>query len=134
MNDIIRMVGLPFYGYHGVTAAEKETGRLFEIDCELETDLVRSGETDRLADTVSYHEVYLLIRKTVEGTSFSLLEALASRLASNILDNFAVSRVTLKVRKMHPPIDGNVKYIEIEVTRFRPGDKQNPGSDQQTND
>lgn len=119
MKDVIRLVGLPFYGYHGVTAAEKETGRLFEIDCELEADLAQPGSSDRLKDTVDYHQVYMAIKDTVEGTAFSLLEGLATHLCAIILDRFPVYRVTLKVRKMHPPIAGNVKYIEVEVTRFQ---------------
>lgn len=119
MSDVIRMIGLPFYGYHGVTAAEKETGRLFEIDCEMEADLTLAGETDKLSDTVNYHEVYKSIKSEVEGSAYSLLEALANRIAVIILDKFRVSRVTLKVRKMHPPIDGNVKYIEVEISRQR---------------
>lgn len=119
MKDVIRLVGLPFYGYHGVTAAEKETGRLFEIDCELEVDLAHPGSSDRLKDTVDYHQVYMAIKDTVEGTAFSLLEGLATRLCTIVLDRFPVYRVTLKVRKMHPPIAGHVKYIEVEVTRFQ---------------
>jgi dihydroneopterin aldolase len=119
MNDIIRLCGLPFYGYHGVTAAEKETGRLFEIDCELELDLARPGKSDRLADTVNYHRVYSVIKETVEGTAFSLLEGLANHITSVILEKFNVERVTLKVRKMHPPINGHVKYIEVEITRCK---------------
>lgn len=119
MSDMIRMIGLPFYGYHGVTEAEKETGRLFEIDCEMEVDLSLAGESDKLSDTVNYHEVYKTIRAAVEGSACSLLETLADRIAAIILDKFKVSRVTLKVRKMHPPIDGNVKYIEVEITRPR---------------
>jgi len=126
MSDLIRMIGLPFYGYHGVTPAEKETGRLFEIDCELAVDLSGAAESDNLADTVNYHEVYKAIRETVEGTTYSLLEGLANRIASIILDKFPVSRVTLKVRKMHPPIDGNVRFIEVEITRRR-NDQSQPG-------
>jgi 7,8-dihydroneopterin aldolase/epimerase/oxygenase len=117
VKDFIRLVGLSFYGYHGVTAAEKETGRVFEVDCEIEVDLAEAGQSDRLADTVDYGEVYNLIKETVEGTAFSLLEALASELAAIILDKFPVYRVTLHVRKLHPPLAGCVKYIEVEVTR-----------------
>ena len=124
MKDVIRLSELSFYGYHGVTAAEKETGRDFEIDCELEVDLAEAGRSDRLKDTIDYQAVYELIRKTVEGTAFSLLEGLASHLATIILDNFPVERVTLKVRKLHPPIPGQVKHIEVEVTRWQ-GDPNN---------
>ncbi|RME30866.1 MAG: dihydroneopterin aldolase [Candidatus Zixiibacteriota bacterium] len=117
--DCIRLTGLAFYGYHGVTAAEKETGRMFEVDCELELDLAPAAQSDRLADTVDYREVYQLIKETVEGTAFALVEALAGRLATIILDRFPVRRVTLKVRKLHPPIAGPVSFIEVETTRYQ---------------
>ena len=119
MKDSIRLVGLSFYGYHGVTAAEKETGRMFEVDCELELDLAQPGTSDRLSDTVDYRKVYLIIKDTVEGTAFALIEGLAGRLASKILDSFPIYRVTLKIRKLHPPISGPVRYIEVETTRYQ---------------
>jgi len=119
MKDVIRLVGLTFYGYHGVSAAERETGRQFEIDCELEHDLADAGHSDSIKDTVDYSQAYSLIRETVEGEAYSLLEGLANRLAAQLLDKFAVYRVTLKVRKLHPPLGGQAKYIEIEVTRYQ---------------
>jgi dihydroneopterin aldolase len=119
MKDIIRLNEMTFYGYHGVSAAEKETGRTFEVDCELEVDLAEAGHTDRLTDTIDYSEVHSIIKETVEGTAFSLLEALASTLADKLLDSFPAYRVTLRVRKMNPPIPGHVKNIEVEITRHQ---------------
>jgi 7,8-dihydroneopterin aldolase/epimerase/oxygenase len=128
MKDAIRLVGLSFYGYHGVTAAEKETGNQFEVDCEIETDLSEAGHTDRLTDTIDYAQVYQLIKGTVEGTAYSLLEALANHLATIILDRFPAYRVTLKVRKLQPPLAGCAKYIEIQVSRYqeKPSNLTNP--------
>jgi len=117
MKDVIRLGQMVFYGYHGVSTAEKETGRVFEVDCELEVDLADAGKSDQLTDTVDYEQVYTLIRETVEGTAFSLLEGLAGTLATKILDKFEVYRVTLRVRKMNPPIAGHIKFIEVELTR-----------------
>lgn len=119
MKDIIRLNEMSFYGYHGVSAAEKETGRTFQVDCELEVDLAEAGHTDRLTDTIDYSEVHCIIKETVEGTAFSLLEALASTLADKLLDSFPAYRVTLRVRKMNPPIPGHVKNIEVEITRHQ---------------
>ncbi|HUV29948.1 MAG TPA: dihydroneopterin aldolase [Acidobacteriota bacterium] len=119
MKDLLRLCGLSFYGYHGVSTAEKETGRVFEVDCELEMDLAEAGHSDRLADTVDYGRVYGLIRDTVEGKAYSLMETLAGELAAKLLDSFPVYRVTLKVRKLHPPLAGQVRYIEVEVTRHQ---------------
>ena len=119
MKDIIRLGGMSFYGYHGVSAAEKETGRLFEVDCEIEIDLAQAGHTDMLIDTVDYSQVYEIIREAVEGKAFSLIEKLAEHLADILLEKFPVYRVTLKVRKINPPIPGKVKFIEVEITRLQ---------------
>jgi len=118
--DVIRLTNMTFYGYHGVSAAEKETGRRFEIDCEIETDLAAPGVTDRLADTVDYVAVYNCIKGIVEGRAFSLIESLATTLTDVILEKFPVYRVTLRVRKKIPPIPGHIEHIEIEVTRRQP--------------
>jgi dihydroneopterin aldolase len=119
VKDIIRLSGLSFYGYHGATAAEKETGRIFEVDCELEVDLAEAGRSDQLSDTIDYRQAYDVIKEAVEGRAFSLLEGLASHLATKILDRFPVYRVTLRVRKMTPPIPGQIKFIEVELTRHQ---------------
>ena len=117
--DKLRLCGMSFYGYHGVSASEKETGRVFEVDCEMETDLADAGHSDQLRDTVDYAEVFAVIREMVEGKAYALLEALAATLAAKILDKFPIYRVTLRVRKLHPPLAGQVKHIEVEVTRHQ---------------
>ncbi len=119
MKDIIRLNQMSFYGFHGVSAAEKETGRVFEVDCELEVDLAEPGHSDRLTDTIDYTEVHEIIRETVEGSAFSLVEALASAMADKLLDCFPAYRVTLRVRKINPPIPGHIKNIEVEITRHQ---------------
>ena len=119
MKDIIRLTGMSFYGYHGVTAAERETGRVFEVDCELDVDLADAGKTDQLSDTIDYSSVYSKTKEMVEGRAFSLLEGLADKLATMILQEFPVYRVTIRVRKMNPPIAGQMKCIEVELTRHQ---------------
>ncbi len=117
MKDKIRLASMSFYGYHGVSASERETGRMFEVDCELEVDLADAGHSDRLTDTIDYTKVYEVIKESLEDKAFSLLEAIAGQLASKLLDNFPVYSVTLRVRKLNPPIAGHIKYIEVELTR-----------------
>jgi len=118
--DVIRLNRMVFYGYHGVSAPEKETGRRFEVDCELEADLAAPGKSDQLTDTVDYVAVYNTVRGIVEGKAFSLIEKLALAIADKLLDSFPVYRVTIRVRKMIPPIPGNIDHIEIEVSRHQP--------------
>jgi dihydroneopterin aldolase len=121
--DRIRLVRMTFYGYHGVSAAEKETGRRYEVDCDLSVDLSESGKSDKLTDTIDYAAVYEVIAEVVQNRSFALLEGLASMLASEILDRFPVIEATVRVRKMMPPINGQIDSIEVEVSRRQ----TNPG-------
>ncbi len=119
MSDCIRLVGMSFYAFHGAIAAEQETGRMYEVDAELEVDLTKSSQTDSLPDTVDYSAVFTTIRNVVEQTQFKLVEALAGRIASVLLDKFPLQRVTLHVRKLTPPIAGHIRHIEVQMTRYR---------------
>ncbi len=117
MTDKIRLLGLSFYGYHGVSASEQETGRMYEVDCEIEVDLAKAGQSDHLEDTINYEAVYNCIRESVEEKKYYLLEKLAEEISQKILDKFAVNQVTLRIRKMNPPIAGHIQAVEVEICR-----------------
>ncbi len=117
MTDKIRLIGLSFYGYHGVSSSEQETGRMYEVDCELEVDLTQAGQSDNLEHTINYESVYLTIKESVENKKYSLLEKLAEEISQNILDKFSVNQVILRIRKMNPPIAGHIQAVEVEICR-----------------
>jgi dihydroneopterin aldolase len=111
---IIRLHNMTFYGYHGVSKAERETGRRFEVDCELELDIKRAAKTDKLVDTKNYTRVYGVVEEIVGRNKFNLLETVAARIALRLQQDFAPRRVIVRVRKRIPPIPGNLDYIEVE--------------------
>ena len=110
----IRLHNMTFYGYHGVSKAERETGRRFEVDCELEFDIKKAAKSDKLSDTKNYTRVYGVVEEIVGRNKFNLLETVATRIASQIQKDFAPKRVIVRVRKRIPPIPGNLDYIEVE--------------------
>ena len=114
---VIRLHNMTFYGYHGISAAERQTGRRFEVDVELAVDMDRAAASDRLQDTVNYTEVYRIVEELVAKNRFSLLETIAVRLADEILRKFKPKEVTVRVRKKIPPVPGNLDHIEVEITR-----------------
>ena len=116
---IIRLKNLSFYAYHGNSEAEKETGRRYEVDCELVCDIAKASETDSLEYAVDYTKVYYMIKDIVKNNKFNLIETLADSLADSIFESFAIERLKIKVRKMTPPIPGNIDYFEIETERAR---------------
>lgn len=105
---------MTFYGFHGVSHAERETGRRFEVDCELDVDISTPAKSDRLDDTVNYTAVYDLVESIVQRNKFNLLETIAGRIAGAVLTRFHPQRVIVRVRKRIPPIPGNLDYIEVE--------------------
>jgi len=116
---VIRLHNMSFYGFHGVSAAEKETGRRFEVDIDLYLNLEKAGKSDKLKHTVNYTEVYNTVENLIQKNSFSLLETIAVRLSEELLKKFKIQGVNVRVRKMIPPIPGNLDYIEVEVNRKR---------------
>lgn len=110
----IRLHNMTFYGFHGVSPAERETGCRIEVDCELDLDIAEPARSDRLDDTVNYTAVYAVVEQIVQGNKFRLLETLISRIASAIQSQFPLRRIIVRVRKRIPPIPGNLDYIELE--------------------
>lgn len=114
---VIRLHNMTFYGYHGISAAERQTGRRFEVDVELVVDLDKAAKSDKLKDTLNYTEVYRTVEELVAQNRFALLETIAVRLANQILEKFKPKEVTIRVRKKIPPVPGNLDHIEVEVKR-----------------
>jgi dihydroneopterin aldolase len=102
-NDLatIRLEGLSVFGHHGARPYEKEAGQRLEVDLELIPTDDRAETSDRLADAVDYDMLYRTVREVVEGESFHLLEALAARVASTILERFAIRRVHVRIAKQN---------------------------------
>lgn len=115
--DRIIMQGLEFYAYHGVLAEEKTLGQRFIVDVSLERDLRTAGQLDDLTSTVNYGEVYETIRGIISGHKFGLIEALAEKIAQEILAGYQVNSLTIKIRKPQAPIPGIFEYVGVEITR-----------------
>ena len=108
-TDEILLEGMRFYAYHGVNPEERTLGQRFMVDVVLAVDLRRPGQTDDLADTVSYSAVYKVVRGIVEGEPRNLIEAVAEEIAAAVLTGFHhVARVTVTVRKPEVPMKGSL--------------------------
>ena len=112
----VRLQRMIFYGFHGVSRAVRETGRRYEVDCELKFDFGKAGISDDLNDTINYTRVYDTIEQVLTSDHVQLLETLATRIVNGILANFQIDEVSVRVRKMIPPIPGNLDYIEVELS------------------
>ncbi|HZI92741.1 MAG TPA: dihydroneopterin aldolase [Patescibacteria group bacterium] len=119
-SDRIIVGGIKFHAYHGLTRLEREVGVRCSIDVEMSVDLSPAIDSDHLSDTIDYREVHRIVLEIGQDRkSFHLIESLAGRIASEILRQFKVTEVTVRVRKETPIINGIVDYIGVQVTRDR---------------
>ncbi|MPW25081.1 dihydroneopterin aldolase [Alkalibaculum sp. M08DMB] len=120
--DKIIMKNLGFYGYHGVLEEEKRLGQKFFIDVELYVDLLKAGETDNLSYTVSYAEVYEIIKRIFKEEKFNLIEAVAETIISEILATYSIiQEIKVTLKKPEAPVEGIYDYFAIELRRTRNG-------------
>jgi dihydroneopterin aldolase len=108
---------MSFYGYHGVLPQERELGQQFVVDVELQLDLRPAGENDDLGQTVSYADVYEVVRRVVTGAPSKLIEAVAEQIACQVLQQFAVQQVLVRVKKPAAPVPGHFSYMAVEIVR-----------------
>ncbi|KOP70400.1 dihydroneopterin aldolase [Cytobacillus solani] len=118
--DKIILNKMAFYGYHGVFPEETHLGQRFMVDLTVETNLKKAGETDQLEYSINYGEIYQVCKEIVEGKPYKLVEAVAEKIAGEMLDRFEpISQVTVRVIKPDPPIPGHYESVAVEVTRSR---------------
>ena len=110
-----------FEGRHGILEQEQREPQPFEVDVELQLNLQPAAVDDDIAKTVDYGAVFDHVRQIVESTSFRLLEALAEAIAHELLTDFAIVEVGVRVRKPRVPIDGRLDYAGVEIRRQRSG-------------
>ncbi|KNA21714.1 hypothetical protein SOVF_038560 [Spinacia oleracea] len=119
-GDKLVLRGLKFHGFHGVKPEEKTLGQKFVVDVDAWMDLRKAGISDCLSDTISYSEIYRIVKEVVEGTSRDLLECVAHQIASTTFIKFPqISDVRVEVKKPHVAVHGQIDYLGIEIFRSR---------------
>jgi len=119
VSDRIVLANMRFQGRHGVYEGEQLTAQPFDVDVELLLNLQPAGIDDDLELSVDYGRVYDAVRQIVESTSFRLLEALAEAISHELLADFDVTEVVVRVRKPEVRLDGPLDYAGVEIHRQR---------------
>lgn len=118
--DRITLSSMRYEGLIGATEEERLFPQMLEVDLVIEADLSAAAASDALGDTIDYGPLVALTERTVEGGRFTLLEGLAGRLASSVLDAApTVAAVTVRVRKLAVPMDVSMDFAEVEIHRER---------------
>jgi dihydroneopterin aldolase len=116
-TDMIRVMGIRGFGYHGVLDAERELGQLFVVDVALALSTHRAAVTDDLSHTVDYAKVAGDAHDRITGPAFALVETLADRIAGDCLRHPGVEVAQVTVHKPQAPVAVPFDDISVTVTR-----------------
>ena len=95
--DTIFLRDLQVEAIIGIYDWERETRQTVSIDLEMATDNRAAAVTDSIEDALNYKSVAKRIIAFVGASDFQLIETLAERIASILLEEFAIpwARVTV---------------------------------------
>lgn len=119
-GDRIILMDLGFYGYHGLMKEENTLGQRFFIDLECGVDLSGPAMTDSIGRTVSYADIYDVVKSAFEDKRMHLIEAVAQNIVEAIFQTFQdVNWIIIRVRKPEAPIAMVRGEAAIELHRAR---------------
>ena len=117
--DLITLTGVTAAGHHGVFDFERRDGQPFVVDAVLHLDFSKAAASDDVLDTAHYGEVADCIRGWITGDPLNLIEALAVRIADDVLRRFDVAAVDVTVHKPKAPIEVDFGDVSVSVHRER---------------
>lgn len=119
-DDRILLRGLRVMALCGALPEERVRAQPFELDVDLGADLAVAGQSDQLDDTVDYGTVCAAVCAAAEGEQFTLMEAMAQKVAEVCLDaDPRVQWVAVEVRKLRPPVPQHLATSGVRITRHR---------------
>ena len=114
-HDRIHIRDLALRCIIGINAEERLKPQTVIIDVTLFADLQKAGKSDKIEDTVHYGAVTDYVTKTVEGSSYGLLERLAEVVAMGCFSFDGVTAVRVGVTKP----DARDATLNVGVEIFR---------------
>jgi dihydroneopterin aldolase len=113
----IQIENMEFYSFHGHFKEERIVGNKFLVDVTIETDMTLPQQSDNLKDAVNYQRVYEIVKLQMEKKSY-LLEHIAGRIIDSIYTEVGgITKVTVKVSKMNPPMGGKIGAVSVVISR-----------------
>ena len=116
MSDEIRLRGLRAFGHHGVFDYERDDGQEFVIDVDVRMPL--GNLADDIDNTIHYGTLAESIVVAVERDPVDLIETVAERIATIVLDAGADS-VRVEVHKPNAPITVPFDDVSVVIERTR---------------
>ena len=115
----IELRDVHLFAHHGVMQQEREIGAWFTIDMELEVNDCSCSESDLIDNTVSYADVYEILKEEMRHPS-NLLENVCNRISKKIYDKFRqVNAINVTLCKDTPPMGGDRLKAAVRLSSKR---------------
>ena len=109
----ILLENIQLFAHHGVLEQETKVGNHFVVNVKLKVDLSRAAESDDVDDTISYADVYNIVKAEMQQPS-KLLEHAAKRIASSLKSSFTqIEEVEIKLSKLNPPMGAQLDAASV---------------------
>jgi dihydroneopterin aldolase len=119
MTDRIELRGLKVRGHHGVFDHERRDGQDFVVDVTVWMDLAAAAASDDLTDTLHYGVLAQRVAAIVGGEPYNLIEAVAGRVADDVMTDGRVQAVEVVLHKPQAPIPLEFADVSVVVRRSR---------------
>ena len=117
MKSYIFLDRICFFAHHGVGEQETLAGNEFTVSLRLQVNIAHAMQTDDVADTVSYADVYEAVKAEMKIPS-KLLEHVGGRIVKRLFGDFPqIENIELKLSKRNPPMGAD---IPIQALRTSP--------------
>jgi FolB domain-containing protein len=113
-RDKIHIEQLDVFTRIGVPEEERANPQKLTVSISLWPYQQTSDLADHIERAVNYSAVAEETKNFVRDQSVSLIETLADRLASHLLESFPIQKVTIELRKFALQ---DAKYVSVTVTR-----------------
>ncbi len=118
-QSIICLHEVKFYAHHGVSEQEQLVGNHFKINLELTIDISAALDSDNVSDTVSYADVYEVLKEQMSIPS-KLLEHVSGRIQKALYTAFPkVQGIMLELIKCTPPMGADTLGASVKIKSTR---------------
>jgi 7,8-dihydroneopterin aldolase/epimerase/oxygenase len=98
-SDVIFIHGLELPTLIGVYPAERLQKQPIILDLDLFVNVRDAAKSDHIKDALDYDAIVQKVTECVVASQFQLIESLAEYIATVILNNFAVKKLRLVLKK-----------------------------------
>ncbi|MXV13818.1 dihydroneopterin aldolase [Hufsiella ginkgonis] len=121
MSTITRKIALEkirFFAFHGFYAEEQVTGTEFFVDAEVSLPVYNNANED-LSQTINYERLFEIVSAQMKVPR-KLIETVAHNILDEVhLECMQATHIRIAIRKMHPPLGGEVNNSLVEVSFVR---------------